>query len=131
MVENKVVAHTREGQVVKGLTHDFDPERTDFHVLPAEGGGVPVRLRLDDLKALFFVRDWIGNRLYAPPSAFGVGGALGRRCVVTFLDGEVVLGFTPDYRPSAAGFTVFPADAEDNNERIFVVADAVRGVQFP
>jgi len=32
---------------------------------------VPVRLRLRDLKALFYVKDYFGNRDYKPPLGFG------------------------------------------------------------
>ena len=131
MQENKIVAHTLDGRVVKGLTHDFDPAREFFHILPAEGGGVPVRLRLGDLKALFFVRDYLGNREYNAPRGFGPAPPQGRRCVVTFTDGEVIFGFTPDHEDGAAGFTLYPSDPTDNNLRLFVASAAVRSIQFP
>lgn len=131
MTENKIVAHTREGKVVKGLTHDFDPAREVFHVLPAEGGGVPVRVRVADLKALFYVKDWLGNRDYNPPGGFGERVAHGRRCVVTFYDDEVIYGFTPDYQEGAPGFTLYPSDHADNNERLFVSTSALKSVEFP
>ncbi len=131
MPENKIVAHTRDGRIVKGLTHDFDSSREVFHVLPAEGGGIPVRLRVADLKALFYVKDWLGNRDYDPPAGFGPGMAHGRRCVVTFQDGEVIFGFTPDYAEGAVGFTLFPSDPADNNERLWVLSAAVKEIQFP
>lgn len=131
MLEHKIVAHTRDGRIVKGLTHDFDPARELFHVLPAEGGGVPLRLRVPELKALFFVKDWLGNREYSAPAGFGPGTPRGRRIVVTFSDGEVIFGFSPDYAPEAPGFTLYPSDPADNNERLFVSTAAVKEIQFP
>ncbi len=131
MHENKVVAHTRTGRILKGVTTDFDPGRETFHLLPAEGGGVPVRLRVRDLKALFYVRDYVGNREYDPPPGFGPAPARGRRCIVTFEDGEVIFGTTPDWSPGATGFNLYPSDPGDNNVRIFVVRDAVREISFP
>ncbi len=131
MQENKIVAHTRGGRIVKGLTHDFDPAQEFFHVLSAEGGGIPVRLRTADLKALFYVKDFLGNRDYNAPRRFGVASPRGRRCVVTFADGEVIFGFTPDYDERAVGYTVYPSDPDDNNEKLFVVAAAVKSIDFP
>lgn len=131
MQENKIVAHTLDHRVVKGLTHDFDPAQEFFHVLPAEGGGVPVRVHIADLKALFYVKDFLGNRDYNAPRRFGVAAARGRRCVVTFSDGEVIFGFTPDYAEGAVGFVLYPSDPDDNNEKLFVAAAAVQHIEFP
>lgn len=129
-MEQKVVAHTRDGRIVKGITHDFDPAGDSFHLLPAEGGGVPVRLRVGDLKALFYVKDYLGNREYRAPRHFGAAITNGQRCVVTFHDGETVFGSTADYDEEAVGFTLYPADSDDNNLRIFVVRAAVKEVLF-
>ncbi len=130
-MENKVVAHTIDGQVHKGVTHDFDPGAEFFHLLPGEGGGVPLRLRVRDLKALFYVKDYFGNRDYKAPLGFGSSASRGRRCVVTFHDGEVIFGTTPDHVEGSTGFTLFPSDPEDNNLRLFVVQRAVKEIRFP
>ena len=61
-MEQKIVVHVKDGAVHKGVTHDFSPRQTSFHVLPAEGGGVPVRVQLADMKAMFWVKDYLGNR---------------------------------------------------------------------
>lgn len=129
-MEHKVVAHTRDGRIVKGITHDFDPEEPLFHVLSHEGGGVPTRVRLDELKALFYVRDYFGNRDYKAPKRFGTHGGQGRRVIVTFLDGETVFGHTPDHAEDVIGFTLFPADPEDNNLRIWIPCSAVKELVF-
>ena len=130
-MENKIVAHTRDGRIYKGLTQDFDPGRETFHVLPAEGGGIPVRLTVSGLKALFYVKDYFGNREYNPPPGFGPSPRNGRRCVVVFEDGEVIFGTTPDYVEGAIGFTLYPSDPEDNNLRLFVIRASVREIRFP
>ncbi len=124
-VEQKVVVHTLEGQIHKGVTRDFRPDCESFFLLPAEGGGIPRRFECDGLKALFYVKDFIGNREYNPPPGFGTAATTGQRCVVTFSDGEVVYGSTPDYDEGAMGFTLYPSDAEDNNEKIFVFRAAL------
>ena len=61
-MEQKIVVNMRGGAVHKGVTHDFSPKQDFFHVLPAEGGGLPLRVQMDDMKAMFWVRDYLGNR---------------------------------------------------------------------
>ncbi len=129
-MEQKVVAHTRDGRIHKGVTGDFAAGREFFHLLPAEGGGVPQRIDLSSLKALFYVRDFLGNREYDPPPGFGPAKSPGRKCVVTFDDGEVIFGFAVNYDESAPGFTLIPSDPEDNNEKIYVVRSAIKTIQF-
>jgi hypothetical protein len=72
-MENKIVVHMKGGAIHKGITHDFDPASENFHLLPAEGGGVPRRVAVGDMKALFYVKDYIGNR------DFVAGGSSTRR----------------------------------------------------
>jgi hypothetical protein len=47
-MENKIVIHMKGGTVHKGITQDFDPTTRSFHLLPAEGGGVPVRIEIEN-----------------------------------------------------------------------------------
>ena len=49
---------------------------------------------------------------------------------VTFIDDEVLVGTTLNYRPDGCGFMVTPLDLASNNERVFVVSQSVRHVQF-
>ena len=58
----KVVARYCDGRLVKGYTFDFAPTQPRFHVFSqpsASGASAPVLVR--DLKAIFFVRDLVGN----------------------------------------------------------------------
>lgn len=130
-MENKVVVHMRGGAIHKGYTRDFHSGRDSFHLLPAEGGGVPLRLDLSEAKALFYVKDYLGNADYDPPAGFGPARPEGTRCVVTFDDGEVIFGSTPDYDPEGIGFTLYPSDPADNNVKIFVVRESTAKVEFP
>jgi hypothetical protein len=54
----------------------------------------------------------------------------GRKLEVTFLDGEVIVGSTLNYRPEGLGFFLCPADPRSNNLRIFVVCGSVRRARF-
>jgi hypothetical protein len=129
-MENKVVAHMRDGSIHKGITNDFRADAGVFHLLPAEGGGIPMRVALETMKALFYVKDYIGNRDYNTRKAFEESRKDGRRAIVTFDDGETIWGTIPTYDPNALGFDFFPSDPDDNNIRIFVVSRSVKSVEF-
>jgi hypothetical protein len=123
---NKVVAHFGDGRLLKGSTQNFLPTRTAFHVLPA-GGGAVVEVRSQELKALFFVKDFVGNAKRRDLRGFlAAPGETphGRKVAVRFEDGEFLCGYSLAYQPGREGFFVFPADAGGNNLRVFVVAAA-------
>lgn len=125
-MEQKLVVHRKDGAIYKGVTQDFDPQREEFHFLPAEGGGIPMRMRIDDMKALFWVRDYLGNRQFVARRAFDEVGTERRRAVITFDDGEEVWGTLDGDSEGERGFFLIPADARDNNLRIFVVRSALK-----
>jgi len=129
---NLVVARYRNGQVVKGYTRDFFPDRPQFHVLP-KGGHTAVPVRTQELKAVFFVRDLMGNRLRHKNRKFpavDAGPQSGRRIAVLFEDGELIVGHAQTYSPDKSGFFVFPADPNGNNTRIYVLRAATRHIKF-
>ena len=96
-MEQKLVVHKKDGTIYKGITQDFDPGHEEFHFLPAEGGGVPLRMRVDEMKALFWVRDYLGNRQFVAEREFD-DAEQGRRAIVTFDDGDTVLVRWRDFR---------------------------------
>jgi hypothetical protein len=130
---NKVVARFADGRIVKGTTADFSPTKDHFHVIvgSAPAGATPVEVRTSDLKALFFVRDFLGDRLYNDKRDFDASRPpAGRRIKVTFKDGEVLVGTTTGYQPARPGFFLVPADAKSNIERCYVVVAATRTINF-
>ena len=88
-----------------------------------------VTVPVAELKAAFFVHDFGGDpaRIPASPPA---GGLRGRRIIVTFLDGETLVGSTLNYNADAPGFFVQPASERTNNIRVFVASGAIRHVKF-
>jgi hypothetical protein len=129
---NLVVARYRNGQVVKGYTRDFFPERPVFHVLP-RGGSQPVPVKTAELKGVFFVRDLLGNKLRHKNRRFPAtdqGPQLGRRIAVLFEDGELLVGHSQTYSLERPGFFVFPLDPQGNNIRVYVLRAATKQVRL-
>ena len=86
---------------------------------------------LKELKAIFFVKDFVGNYLYNERKEYiQEEKPSGRKIEVTFKDGEVLVGSTLGYDPSRPGFFIFPADPKCNNIRVFAVSAAVKKVRF-
>jgi hypothetical protein len=129
-MEQKIVVHLKGGVIHKGVTQDFEPSRASFHLLPAEGGGVPMRFDLDDLKAMFWVKDYLGNRDFVARRAFPASEPAQRKAVLTFEDGESIWGTVAEEDEAWRGFFFRPADERDNNIRIFVVRSSVKEVRW-
>jgi hypothetical protein len=128
MAKIQVVARYRDGRVVKGTTANFVPHRDAFHVQTPEGQTEAVNQGA--LKALFFVRDLVGDSARTDTPGFSATRPVaGRKIRVEFADGEILQGTTQGYHPSRPGFFVFPADAASNNERCFVITAATRRVE--
>jgi hypothetical protein len=130
---NKVVARFADGRMVKGETADFFPTKDVFHVslATALAGANPVEINTKDLKALFFVKDFAGDRKHVERNEFDpVRPPAGRRIRVVFKDGEVLIGTTTGYQPGRPGFFLVPADAGSNIERCYVISAATRDVSF-
>jgi hypothetical protein len=130
---NKVVARFADGRMVKGMTADFFPNKDLFHVsvTGTPAGAKPVEIRTQDLKALFFVKDLVGDSQHVEKKEFDPAQPpIGRRIRVAFKDGEVLVGTTTGYQPGRSGFFLVPADATSNIERCYVVAAATDEIRF-
>jgi hypothetical protein len=128
----KVVAHFRDGTVIKGTTHYFHRHRQTFRLEPANGDP-EVTIRIHRLKALFFVKSFAGNRLRVDARGFLAGpmeNAHGVKIAVRFDDKEWLCGYSLSYAPQRMGFYVFPADEGSNNIKVFVVSDAADDVRI-
>jgi hypothetical protein len=129
-MEQKIVVHMKDGTIHKGLTQDFDPQKKDFYLLPAEGGGVPIRIDLEEMKALFYVRDYVGNSDFVARKDFETALREGKKVVLTFTDGEEMWGTVSELPEHSAGFYFYPADGEDNNIRIFVIRSSLKDMRL-
>jgi hypothetical protein len=119
--------------MVKGMTADFFPTKDIFHVSDeaAPNGSKPMEINKQDLKALFFVKDFTGDSQHVEGNEFDPKNPpAGRRIKVVFKDGETLLGTTTGYQPGRPGFFVVPADSSSNIERCYVVTAATQEVSF-
>ncbi len=126
-ISNLVVARYADGRVLKGVTQDFSPNRGIFHVYSPGDERNAVELRFKQLKALFFVRSLQGDGSRQDVRGFVAAPAetqQGKKIAVRFRDGEFICGYTLSWTPDREGFFLFPADAEGNNQRIFVITAA-------
>jgi len=132
--QNLVVARYRDGRLVKGVTHDFGPRKTSFHVLSKNTGGknVSTEIILSELKAAFFVKTLEGKKDH--PILKGIWKekleSVGSTKVkITFFDGELLVGTTQGYASDREGFFVVPMEKDSNNLRVYVISNAVKEIE--
>lgn len=127
MEQNKVVVRFKDGNIMKGKTADFFPTKKNFHLELLNGEIVVIDV--EHLKAIFFVRDHIGDKDRKDIYIDMIPGG-GRKIQVRFFDGETIIGYTQGYSPDRMGFFILPADKGSNNQRIFVLTSATEKVEF-
>ncbi|MBA7494928.1 hypothetical protein ES702_05506 [subsurface metagenome] len=134
MIANKIVVKYKNGKIVKGWSTDFGPKKEIFHLHPLEEYGKDVLgIKISSIKAVFFVKNYKGNKDYKKARTFDgfpKGIPTERKIVIIFKDGENFYGTTHSYNPERKGFYVYPIDPKDNNERVFVINPAVNSVKF-
>jgi hypothetical protein len=130
---NRLVARFTDGRMVKGAMLDFAPSKDVFHMTEETpvAGTSPVAIHAEDLKALFFVKDYAGDPLHVERKELDSAPPPGARSIrASFKDGEVLVGTTTGYQPGLPGFFLVPADPESNNLRCYLFAEATEEVGF-
>jgi hypothetical protein len=128
---NKIVAHARDGKLLKGTTQDFFPNRPLFHIQLADGGE-SVEVRCKSLKAVFFVKSFEGDPRRQVAAGYLSGPVetkQGKKIAVRFKDGELLCGYSLTFSADREGFFMFPADPKSNNIRIYVMTAATAEVK--
>jgi hypothetical protein len=121
-----VVLRYRDGSTSRGrLVREFSPGDRSVEVVTGDGEGV--RAEFESLKAVFFIKDPRRRDLEVRISSMDiVKPAAGAEARVEFFDGEVVHGRVAQYSVDEHGFFLFPTAPESNNEKIFVVVQALK-----
>ena len=127
-MSNQVVVHYANGEIIKGKTGDFFPNKSVFHLQEKDSGEMK-QINIQNLKAVYFVESFEGNPQLSEKTEAERSG-FGRKIKVHFKDGEVQYGYTQGYAPNRPGFFVSPCDNESNNIRIFIVTGATEKVEF-
>jgi hypothetical protein len=125
---NKIVVHFADGEIRKGATADFSPNKNILHLSEKESGKVK-EINIKDLKAVFFVKSYEGNPRYKDKVNVERVG-LGKKIRVEFKDSEKMIGYTQGYSPNRVGFIFFPSDPDSNNEKAFIINDATDNIRF-
>jgi len=135
MLKKKVVVKYKNGDIIKGWVEEFNPERESFllFTLFEYSKEERIEIELSSLKAVFFVKDFIGNKDYIKVRTFDVDIKITpsqRKLIVNFKDGEYLYGTSHSYGRYKVGFFMYPIDPKDNSERIFVVHKAIESIRL-
>ena len=132
---NRIVVHFKDGRLLKGFTHDFNPVKETFHLtseLESDRGKI-YEVFCPNLKAVFFVKTLDGNVDYKEKKRFDevdISNLRGIKIKIEFNDGEIMRGISLGYSKNRKGFFVVPVDPNSNNERVYVIASAVKDVKL-
>jgi hypothetical protein len=132
MENMKVIVRYTDGRMIKGYTGDFFPQKDRFHVYPVDkSDGDAIEIFMNAVKAIFFVRDFVGNGTFDERKKYIEGeNPSGQKVKVTFVDDEVMVGATLGVDQSRPGFFLFPVDPQSNNIRVYILSSAVKKMQF-
>lgn len=125
-VGREVVLHFRDGSTQRGeLLREFSPG--DHCVDVKTTDGEDFRVEFEGLKAVFFIKDPRRRDLDVQISSMEFHSrASAASARVEFFDDEVVHGRVAQYSVEEHGFFLFPTAPESNNEKIFVVVQALK-----
>ena len=135
MLKKKAVVKYQNGEIIKGWVEEFKPEQESFILYPLIEYSEEERMEIDfnSLKAVFFVKNFIGDKDYKKVRTFNVDLKITpsqRKLIVNFKDGEHLYGTSHSYGRYKVGFFVYPIDPKNNNERIFAVNEAIESVHL-
>lgn len=135
MLKKKVVVKYQNGEIIKGWVEDFRPDKKLFILFPLIEYNEEdiIEINFNSLKAVFFVKDFIGDKNYKKIRTFNVEFKITpshRKLIINFIDGEHLYGKSHSYGRYKIGFFVYPIDPRDNSNRIFVVHKAIESVRL-
>ena len=128
MTTNAIVARFRDGRTLKGTTLNVDLAKPKFHLRIDD---TVEEIKLNDLKALFFVKDFAGNAAHTEavePTAGDPRLVGARKIAVRFEDGETIVGMSNRFPPLGTYFFMLPIDPGSNNIRILVNRSATTSI---
>jgi len=135
MIKKKVVIKYKDSKIIKGWIESFRPTKdyVSIHPLYEYSEERQLNIKFDELKAVFFVKDFVGNKNYQKIRTFDVPKKITpsqRKIIVDFEDGEKLYGTSINFNKYTKGFFIYPIDEKDNNIRIFVLHSSVRKIHL-
>ena len=133
------VVRFNNGSMLKGYLKGFTSYAEEVVLEEAETGEVHT-LRTGDIKAVFFVKSFVGDYDYREKKSYGIRKPTGNRVFVKFKDGERLVGFLDGKVPwekgfflsrkenDGKGFFLLPVDEDTNNIKVFVISSSVDDV---
>jgi hypothetical protein len=132
----KAILRFVDGSMLKGLIKDFT--LADDFVYIEDESSEKQKIKLKQLKAIFFVRKFEGNKEHREKKSFAGTKRTGKRLFVKFKDGEQMTGYLEGDTPwekgffldlkKSSGFFLIPVDQDSNNIKVFVVTSALQDV---
>jgi hypothetical protein len=123
-----VVAKYRDGRLISGYTSDFNPSKTHLHVSPAPSARDAQYLELNDLDAIFFLRDARDpGDAVAPPRR---DDTYGRKVSLFLPNGDELTGSTLNYNRHASGVFMYPFASDFGVTRVFVTQGGIRNLRL-
>jgi len=127
-MQNEVVAHYMNGDIVKGLSMDVAPGKAFCHIRTDEGTS---KVEFKDLKALYFVKDLAGDSKRddvqeVQEDDIRLRGS--KLLEIVFKDDEQMVVLCNRFPPKTDRFFVLPIDMDSNNDRILVNRAAVASI---
>jgi hypothetical protein len=137
--QERSVVRFNDGSILKGYLRVFSPDIDEVVLREVETDEVRT-LRVDDMKAVFFVKSFEGDFDYREKKSYGIRKPTGNRVFVKFKDGERLVGFLDGKVPwekgfflsrkenDGKGFFLLPVDEDTNNIKVFVISSSVDDV---
>lgn len=132
----KAILRFLDGRMLKGFIRNFT--LADDHVFIVDESSDTQKVKLKELKAIFFVRKFEGDREHREKKSFAGTRRTGKRLFVKFRDGEQMTGFLEGDTPwekgffldlkKTSGFFLRPVDEDSNNLKVFIVTSALLDV---
>jgi hypothetical protein len=135
MDNQKVILRFLDRRIIKGYIGEFSPSNN--HISVADERLNEQNIQLNELKAIFYVKSFEGNKHYSEKKSFTKTSQKGNRILVRFKDGERLTGYLEGDVPwqrgfflesKKGGFFVIPSDDQTNNIKVFVVSTSVTNV---
>lgn len=136
----KIVLRFNTGKLLKGFIGDFTAY-TDIVVVHDAVTDEEHKIPIVELKAIFFVKTFEGDRLYRDKKMYGISENVGRKVYIRFNDGESMIGFLEGDIPwekgfhlskksasALKGFFLIPVDSDSNNKKVFVVNSSIKDI---